>query len=135
MTFFKKIESSIQRTVFEADELLFRQLMNNGVSREKDSKFADRRLIVMIAIGLLNRTLNLEDYLLAVVGQRWRFTKNVQFGETLSVIPKLFELNEKRLIYNIEIQIISNNELVAEGDWRIMLKYKPEGEGCLNVYN
>lgn len=125
MAFFKEINDSIQRTVFETDELLFRQLMNNGVSREKDSKYADRRLIVMIAIGLLNRTLNLEDNLLAVVGQRWQFTRRVQFGETLTVIPELFELNEKKLIYRIEIQIISNNELVAEGDWRIMLKYKP----------
>jgi len=129
MAFFKQINDSIQRTVFEADELLFRQLMNNGVPREKDIKYADRRLIVMIAIGLLNRRLNLEDYLLAVVGQRWQFIRQVQFGETLTVIPKLFELNEKKLIYRIEIQIISNNELVAEGDWRIMLKYKPEGEG------
>lgn len=81
----------------------------------------------MLAIGILNRTLNLEKFLVAVVGQKWKFNRKVEIGETLSVAYQIQEnktLGNKRYIYDIKIDLIVEELVVATGIWEVMLNSK-----------
>ena len=125
MDFIKQPNTSISRTVYEADIILFRTLLNQG--GQKEEKFVNPRLLVMMAIGILNRTFNLEEYLVAVIGQRWNFKRLLEVGETISTryqIHKNINFSDRKYIYDIKIELIGDGEVVAEGIWEIMLKYK-----------
>ncbi|WP_277585314.1 hypothetical protein [Psychrobacillus antarcticus] len=125
MKFIKQPNTVISRTLYETDFVLFRTLLDSG-NLEK-TLFADNRQLVMLAIGILNRTLNLEEFLVAVVGQKWKFHRKVEIGETLSVAYQIQEnktLGNKRYIYDIKIELIVEEHVVATGIWGVMLNNK-----------
>lgn len=116
---------TISRTLYETDIILFRTLLGN--ENLQKSLFADNRQLVMLAIGILNRTFNLEEFLVAVVGQKWKFQRKVKIGETLSVAYQVQEnkkIGNKRYIYDIKIDLIVEENIVAAGIWGIMLNSK-----------
>lgn len=110
--------------MYQTDIILFQTLLGNENS---ETPFADNRQLVMLAIGILNRTLNLEKFLVAVVGQKWKFNRKVEIGETLSVAYQIQEnktLGNKRYIYDIKIDLIVEELVVATGIWEVMLNSK-----------
>ena len=125
MNFIKQLNITIGRTLYETDIVLFRTLLDSK-SLEK-YEFADNRQLVMLAIGILNRTLNLEGFLVAVVAQKWEFHREVSIGDTLSVAYQIQEnkdFSNNRFIYDIKIDLIVEENLVAAGVWGIMLNSK-----------
>lgn len=121
--FIKTHPVNIGRTIYQTDDLLFQTLLNK--EDPKESRIVDQRLLVMVAIGILNRKFNLEEFLIAVIGQKWRFKRAVEIGETLSVNYEIHEnANSKRFIYDIKIEVTTIDETVAEGVWQIMLNKK-----------
>ncbi|MEK5214283.1 hypothetical protein [Psychrobacillus sp. FSL H8-0487] len=125
MNFIKQPNTTISRTLYQTDIILFQKLLGNESSEE--AQFSDNRQLVMLAIGILNRTLNLEGFLVAVVGQKWKFYGKVMIGETLSVTYQVQEnktFGNKRYIYDIKIDLIVEEHVVAEGIWGIMLNSK-----------
>lgn len=125
MNFIRPPNTTISRTLYETDIVLFRTLSGNG-NLEK-VLFADNRQLVMLAIGILNRTFNLEEFLVAVVAQKWKFHRKVKIGETLSVAYQILEnktFGNKRYIYDIKIDLIVEENIVAAGIWGIMLNSK-----------
>lgn len=91
MNFINQVKTPIHRTIYKTDVELFQMMLNEQKSNLK--YYIDNRQLVMVAIGILNRTFNLEDYLVAVVGQNWRFRKGVKVGETISVDYQICENN------------------------------------------
>lgn len=125
MNFINQVKTPIQRTIYKTDVELFQMMLNEQKSNLK--YYIDNRQLVMVAIGILNRTFNLEDYLVAVVGQNWRFRKGVKVGETISVDYQICEnntLTKKSCIYDIHIEVLADDHPVAEGIWSIMLNSK-----------
>jgi len=125
LNFIKQLNITIGRTLYETDIVLFRTLLDSK-SLEK-YEFADNRQLVMLAIGILNRTLNLEGFLVAVVAQKWEFHREVSIGDTLSVAYQIQEnkdFSNNRFIYDIKIDLIVEENLVAAGVWGIMLNSK-----------
>ena len=104
---------------------LFNELFGESHS-SKDANQASNIMIVMISIGLLNRTLPLEERLMAVVGQKWKFIKPIRESDTISVSfnikenKKTRESNHKIVIIGIET-INQHSEIVAAGDWTILI--------------
>lgn len=122
MSFINQVKTPIHRTIYKTDVELFQTLLNKQKSNL--IYYVDNRQLVMVAIGILNRTFNLEDYLIAVVGQKWRFNKSVKIGETISLDYQILannNLTEKGYIYDIHIELLADEHLVAEGIWSIML--------------
>ncbi|MBD7943276.1 MULTISPECIES: hypothetical protein [Psychrobacillus] len=125
MNFINQVKTPIHRTIYKTDVELFQMMLNEQKSNLK--YYIDNRQLVMVAIGILNRTFNLEDYLVAVVGQNWRFRKGVKVGETISVDYQICEnntLTKKSCIYDIHIEVLADDHPVAEGIWSIMLNSK-----------
>lgn len=125
MNFINQVKTPIHRTIYKTDVELFQMMLNEQKSNLK--YYIDNRQLVMVAIGILNRTFNLEDYLVAVVGQNWRFRKGVKVGETISVDYQICEnntLTKKSCIYDIHIEVLADDYPVAEGIWSIMLNSK-----------
>lgn len=125
MNFIRQPNTTISRTLYETDIALFRTLSGNG-NLEK-ALFADNRQLVMLAIGILNRTFNLEEFLVAVVAQKWKFYRKVKIGETLSVAYQILEnktFGNKRYKYDIKIDLIVEENIVGAGIWGIMLNSK-----------
>ena len=125
MNFIKQPNPTIGRTLYETDIVLFRKLIDSN-SLDK-AGLADNRQLVMLATGILNRTLNLEEFLVAVVGQKWKFHREVWIGDTLSVAFQIQENKNfcnKRYIYDISIDLIVEENVVAAGVWGIMLNSK-----------
>ena len=121
---FIKQSTTISRTLYQTDIILFQTLLGNENS---ETPFADNRQLVMLAIGILNRTLNLEKFLVAVVGQKRKFNRKVKIGETLSAAYQIQEnktLGNKRYIYDIKIDLIVEELVVATGIWEVMLNSK-----------
>lgn len=125
MNFIKLPNTTIGRTLYETDIVLFQTLLDSK-SLEKNM-FADNRLLVMLAIGILNRTLNLEEFLVAVVSQKWKFHRKVGIGDTLSVAYQIQgnkDFCNNKFIYDIKIELIVEEHVVAAGIWGIMLNSK-----------
>lgn len=106
----------IGRTIFETDCRLFSELFECDFDIQK----VDRRLIIMITTGLLNRSLNLEQYLVAVLGQNWTFLQSMQVGQTLHCNYEINLLKEEKKVYQINIDLIADQKLVAKGIWTLM---------------
>lgn len=107
----------IARTIFEEDCKLFATIFRGTVEEKK----VDQRLLIMITTGLLNRSFNLEDYLVAVLGQEWVFINPVSVGQTLSCEYSIKILKHEKNIYQIQIQLYADLEIVANGIWTVML--------------
>ncbi|NME06957.1 hypothetical protein [Psychrobacillus sp. BL-248-WT-3] len=124
MSFIKQLITPIERTIFQTDVALFHSLLSD--EKLKSIDYVDNRLLVMVGIGILNRTINLEDYLVAVVSQKWKFNKQVEIGETISLKYCIhFDKQiKKRYVYDIHIELFADNQTVAEGIWGVMLNNK-----------
>ena len=118
MTFYLHEPATIGRTIFETDCRLFASIMNS----EFDSENVDRRLLIMLTTGLLNRSLNLESYLVAALGQNWNFLHHVHIGQTISCEYKVELLKEQKKVYEIRIKLFAESKVVATGIWTVMLK-------------
>ena len=118
MTLFIHPPGSIGRTVFETDCRLFSQLADSEWAYDN----IDKRLLIMLTTGLLNRSLNLEKYLIAALGQEWTFLHPVQVGQTLYCHYEVNLLKERKKVYQINIQLFAEQVKVADGKWTVMFK-------------
>ncbi|QUG40204.1 hypothetical protein KD050_12905 [Psychrobacillus sp. INOP01] len=125
MNFIKQPNTPISRTLYETDRFLFQKLLNDETPQKND--WIDNRQVVMVAIGILNRTLDLDTFLVAVVGQKWRFNRHVKIGESLSVAYQILDnksFSNKRFLYDIKMELFVGEEVIAAGIWEIMLNSK-----------
>ncbi|MEK3979063.1 hypothetical protein MKY37_08170 [Psychrobacillus sp. FSL K6-2836] len=125
MNFIKQPNTPISRTLYETDRFLFQKLLNDETPQKND--WIDNRQVVMVAIGILNRTLDLDTFLVAVVGQKWRFNRQVKIGESLSVAYQILDnksFSNKRFLYDIKMELFVGEEVIAAGIWEIMLNSK-----------
>lgn len=116
MTFYFQPSGTVGRTIFETDCLLFSEMFNS----KTNLKDVDRRLLIMITTGLLNRSLNLEKYLVAALGQDWTFLKPVQVGQTIHCKYKISLIKEEKKVYQIHIELFADQIIVANGIWTVM---------------
>jgi len=125
LNFIKQPNTPISRTLYETDRFLFQKLLNDETPQKND--WIDNRQVVMVAIGILNRTLDLDTFLVAVVGQKWRFNRQVKIGESLSVAYQILDnksFSNKRFLYDIKMELFVGEEVIAAGIWEIMLNSK-----------
>lgn len=128
MKSFIKAKRSLGRTVLKEDCILFAELV--GIDLEgKNAEKVDSRLTLMIAVGLLNRTFNLEEDLAAVIGQDWSFHKQMEIGQTLYVKYGLFRKEKtEKPIYIVEVSLHTEDGVIGEGHWTLLLNREIEVE-------
>ena len=84
-------------------------------------------LVVMTTVGLLNRALPLEEYLVAVIGQDWQFNAPVNIDDTIHAAYQVEDIKDtkqtdrKIVVFNIKV-INQNDEQVASGKWTILIQ-------------
>ena len=127
-----RIEAAIGRktvgkTITETDVMLFNDLFNPSESDGlENSRQVPELLILMTAIGLLNRSLPLEEKLIAVTGQSWEFNHPVFTEDTLFVqydIGDLIETkNFERKIAVVDLRVvIQGSVMIATGKWDLLI--------------
>lgn len=126
MKSFMKAERPLGRTVLKGDCILFAELMGITLEGENDDK-VDSRLTLMIAVGLLNRTFNLEADLIAVIGQDWSFHKQMKVGNTLYVMHELSREEKKvKPVYIVKVTLHTEDGIIGVGKWTILLNREIE---------
>ncbi|MCW1927381.1 hotdog family protein [Bhargavaea beijingensis] len=114
------------RTLLKQDMMLFRELLGDQLPETRES-LIDPRLTMMISIGLLNRTFDLESDLVAVLGQEWLFERNAQAGETLNIQYNIQKHKSSRKpVYLVKITLLGNGEVIGNGQWSLLLKRELE---------
>ena len=118
MSFRLQNDHVIARTIFEEDCTIFSSLFKTSLTNYD----IDQRLLLMLTTGILHRSLHLEKYLIAVLGQKWTFLMNVTVGQTLSCAFLIKAYNTTKKIYTIHIQLHADHHLVATGIWTIKVR-------------
>lgn len=115
------------KTIMKQDIVMFNELTNSAINPVSTPP----SLIVMLSIGLLNRTLPLEEHLIAVVGQSWEFFHEVEIGDTLKVDYLISDIkltkSGDKAIANIKVDTFNQKQQnVASGLWKILIYYRKE---------
>ncbi len=119
------------KTVTMSDLALFQELIESADSDKKELK-VPKPLLIMIAIGLMNRKLPLDTNLIAVLSNSWSFKLPVYVDDTLKVNYKVIgtKMTQKRdkEIATYELHTFNQHaQQVAEGKWTILLKSEDKG--------
>ncbi len=122
--FFKgsKVDT-VGKTITEYDVVMFQEFASLP---KNNSSIVSQTLVQMISIGLLNRSLPLDESLVAVIGQSWEFVSEVFIGDTLEVlceVEKLITTKKKgEVIVKLQLKTINqNSNTVATGEWKLLI--------------
>lgn len=122
--FFKgsKVDT-VGKTITEYDVVMFQEFASLP---KNNSSIVPQTLVQMISIGLLNRSLPLDERLVAVIGQSWEFVSEVFIGDTLDVlceVEKLITTKKKgEVIVKLQLKTINqNSNTVATGEWKLLI--------------
>jgi hypothetical protein len=123
---FSNMRTTCGKTITRSDVELFRRLSSYpGNKNEQD--VVPESLVMMITIGLMNRTIPLDDYLVAVVSNSWTFLSTVYIDDTVNVSFEVIETKAAKKGNNtiVTYKMSAFNQhsaMVAEGVWKILVR-------------
>ncbi|MDI7744255.1 hypothetical protein QMK38_19780 [Lysinibacillus fusiformis] len=108
----------IERTIFQTDIQYFQDVF--GMERTANISAVPSDLLLFVIHGILNRSLNLEEYLLAVIEQKIAFFQTVYVNDSISVDFDISYPKNATCLLTFRAFNQKNN-CVADGTWKLKL--------------
>lgn len=130
-----EVRSTLGRTVTEADIVQFAGSTGDFNPIHTDEHYAKTTpfkgriahglLVLSFAAGLINRLGFVEGSVIAFIGLKWKFVKEVKIGDTIWARIKALrkkDADEKSglIIYDVEV-LNHREEIVQKGEWTILM--------------
>lgn len=133
-----EVRTTSGRTVTESDVVQFAGLTGDYNPIHTDEQYAQMTpfkgriahglLVLSFAAGLVNRLGFTEGSVIAFIGLKWKYTKEVRINNT--IYAKIKTLRKKTadeksglIVFDVEI-LNQDDEIVQKGDWTILLLKK-----------
>lgn len=130
-----EVRTTSGRTVTEADVVLFAGLTGDYNPIHTDAQYAATTpfkgriahglLVLSFAAGLVNRLGFTEGSVIAFIGLKWKYIKEVKINDTIYAKIKTLRkkiADEKSGLIVFEVSILNHrDEVVQKGDWTVLL--------------